>query len=202
MNEKTAYEQTIASRLQALPLPDMADAIWARIEAQLDVELPPDNNTDGGGQAPNFPTGGLFWGGVSLIVIAVLYFLFSQNSKTNTPQNEPALPSSVTTQPVAIPKNSAPANNSGSSVLPTDKNNHVPGIEVTQTSIADSNVSSSLMQPPKLDSAVITNVTAPPIVTPPIKTDTAVAPKKGRGVSGISNDDYRIVPKKDSSKNN
>ena len=56
MNERKAYEQTIKGKLEAIPLPDMEDAIWARIETQLDIDMPTD---DGGGNAPspNNPSG-------------------------------------------------------------------------------------------------------------------------------------------------
>ena len=52
MNNKQAYEITITSKLEALPLPDMEDAIWSRIEAQLDIDLPTDDG-GGGTSAPN-----------------------------------------------------------------------------------------------------------------------------------------------------
>jgi hypothetical protein len=40
MNELPAYEQIIAEKLEGIEIPDMADAIWGRIEAALDVEMP------------------------------------------------------------------------------------------------------------------------------------------------------------------
>ena len=47
MRNKETYELTITSKLEALPLPNLEDAIWSRIEAQLDIDLPTDDG-DGG----------------------------------------------------------------------------------------------------------------------------------------------------------
>ena len=45
MKEKRAYEHIISGKLEALPVPDMEDIIWARIETRLDTDMPTD---DGG----------------------------------------------------------------------------------------------------------------------------------------------------------
>ena len=200
MNEKTAYEQLIAAKLQALPLPDMADAIWARIEAQLDVDMPPDNNP-GGGNAPNFPTGGIAWGGISLIVVAVLYLFFSQTKKTDIPQNLPASTTPVTTQPVTTPANSPPSINMPVNATPAGTSTG-PATNGLPTPLLDSNTTTSVAQPLFTDSTVLQEAAPPPTAIAPAKTDTVATVKKGRGVSGITDNDYRIVPKKDSSKNN
>lgn len=200
MNEKTAYEQTIAARLQALPLPDMADAIWARIEAQLDIDMPPDNGTEGG-NTPNFPTGGFFLGGISLIVVAVLYLFFSQTKKPDTPQTFPSSTTTpVSTQPVTTPANGPPALNTTDNATPAGTNAG-PANQPLQTPVLDSNTVTTAAPPILIDSSVLRDAAPLPTALAPVKTDTVAAVKKGRGVSGITNDDYRIVPKKDSSKN-
>ena len=73
MNQKKAYEQIITGKLEALPLPDLADAIWARIETQLDIDMP---EGDGGpGSGPS--SGGGWIGGAGLFVfVAALITIF------------------------------------------------------------------------------------------------------------------------------
>jgi hypothetical protein len=84
MNERLKYEQLIGGKLQGLPVPDMADAIWSRIEAQLDIDLPTD---DGGGGSPLTPPSGptiIGWG-LSVFIIAVVtaFFLFKNKPEKN-----------------------------------------------------------------------------------------------------------------------
>ena len=82
MNQKKAYEQTIAVKLEAIPLPDMADAIWARIENQLDIDMPTDDG--GGNSTPDAPSGFGWIGGSVLFVFAVAlvsFFIINNNNK-------------------------------------------------------------------------------------------------------------------------
>src|SRR5215203_425931 len=82
MNERLTYEQLIGGKLQSLPVPDMADAIWSRIEAQLDIDLPTDDGEDGSSpQPPSGPTI-IEWGlSVVVITLVTVFFIF---------KNEPA----------------------------------------------------------------------------------------------------------------
>ena len=90
MNQKTAYEQIITGKLHALPVPDMADAIWARIETQLDLDMPqtdpPPTNP------PGTPSGGIILGGISIVfVIALITYLFFKKETNNQPtSSQPA----------------------------------------------------------------------------------------------------------------
>ena len=83
MDHKQAYEQIIAGKLNALPLPDMADAIWSRIETQLDIDLPED---DGGGNNPAPPSGGSWLGRAGLFVFiaafVTIFLIYKNNKKT------------------------------------------------------------------------------------------------------------------------
>ena len=194
MNNKMAYEQIIASKLEALPLPDMADAIWARVEAQLDLDMP---TGEPGGDAPNFPTGGFFIGGIGIIVLAFLLTYFSttnnnQNSASPTNNHPITAPQSIESKSTKPPEpngaNSTPATNTANAVItsftaPTTDS----GALLPQPFVAAAD--SALAAPPLLTAT-------PAVVTP--KADTLRAGKKQRGVQGISDDDYRIVPKKDS----
>lgn len=192
-----AYEQTIAGKLEALPLPDMADAIWARIEAQLDLELPTDDGP--GGDAPDFPTGGFVIGGIGLIVLAVLIAFFS-SSKTNQnskPSNNIQPPASQTIQSTVA----KPPGNTGSSNTP-NASTAIPFSPSVTSSAEDSN---TVVQQPFVAPADSVFAT-PPLVTtalatPVPKADTTQPVKKQRGAQGINDADYRIVPKKDTTGN-
>ncbi|HEX2606857.1 MAG TPA: hypothetical protein VHK91_05735, partial [Flavisolibacter sp.] len=92
MHPKQAYEQTITSKLEALPVPDMADAIWARIEAQLDLDMP----TDDGGGNPSSPSGGGWAGKASLFaVIAAIVIVYFLRSRTEHPDTFDPAPAAV-----------------------------------------------------------------------------------------------------------
>ena len=47
MDQRLPYEQLIGAKLQSLSIPDMEDMIWARVKAQLDIDMPTDDG-DGG----------------------------------------------------------------------------------------------------------------------------------------------------------
>ncbi len=88
MNQKAAYEITIAEKLEQLSVPDMVDAIWARIETQLDLDMPTD---DGPANPPdNPPSGSGLWNraGLVLFIAALVSILYFTNKKTNTTNND------------------------------------------------------------------------------------------------------------------
>jgi hypothetical protein len=78
MTPKTTYELTITEKLQHLPLPDLEDAIWARVKNQLDHDLPTD---DGGDSGPDLPPAAVAGCGVPgslallLFLLPIFYFL-------------------------------------------------------------------------------------------------------------------------------
>src|SRR5215213_10042078 len=88
MNQKTTYEVTITSKLDQLPIPDLREAIWARIEGELDTDMPDD---DGGDTPPSSPRGGKAWQYAlpSLVVIIVTLFLIRPNQQNSKPDNNP-----------------------------------------------------------------------------------------------------------------
>jgi hypothetical protein len=204
MNQKAKYELTITEKLEQLTAPDMVDAIWARIELQLDIDLPTD---DGPINPPAAPTSGLRkWinrGFIIAAVAIVLIYFFNNRKQTITSNDQPTITAPVTTpnnndNPVRnnspgtnnsnAPQNNSSAPTTSSTVLPVDSNATLPGTFPVQLA-PDSNT-------------VQTN--APPVVNPPLVTPQKNTPpdstKKGRGVKGITDSDYKIVPKKDSSK--
>ncbi|MGZ5247199.1 MAG: hypothetical protein ACXWV5_09155, partial [Flavitalea sp.] len=83
MNQLKAYEITIKGKLEAIPLPDMEDAIWARIEAQLDTDMPTDDGNNGPFDSPSGP---LTLGSsilVFLITLLTLYFSSGNSASMN-----------------------------------------------------------------------------------------------------------------------
>src|SRR5688572_5760066 len=105
MDQPLPYEQLISTKLQGLAIPDMEDMIWARVKAQLDIDMPTDDGDDGddGPQSPTAPRP-ISWS-LSVVIIALIAaFLFFKNKPTTT-DNNTALP--IITQPAAQPSNEA-----------------------------------------------------------------------------------------------
>ena len=196
MNENKTY-QLIAEKLNALPVPDLADLIWAKIEAQLDIDLPPDTGNDDPGPAPApKPVGKKIALGAATIAIAISFFQLLNNRNEN-----------VKTTPLIRELQQTKTNNAGSGVAiskpPSEKTgNHPlqPGIQVTtENKKTDSSLSPF---PVSIVSDKIPETIADtlPLVIPPVVLQPAgdtVAVKRRRGVP-LNESDYRIVPKKDS----
>lgn len=199
MNLKTAYEETITSKLEALAVPDMADAIWKRIEAQLDLDMPTD---DGPGTPPApkprgwVPGKGLIVFVAALITSFLIYFNQQKSKKNPLPVSTPdsgnirPLPAS----PVILePDRSTEVKNNRSPAPSSDNPAKEAGpIPAPLPAVIDSSRiidSAGSVQLPKLNN---------PVIPAPVQKDT-IPVKKGRGVQGISEGDYRIIPKKDSS---
>lgn len=196
MDQKAVYEITIAEKLEQLSVPDVADAIWARIETQLDIDMPTDDGPSGG----NSPAGGGFWNMAGIILfiaalIATIYFTNKKNPANNTDNtidNSPAILTNPGTRidkppplPVAAPRQSS--NTAGQ--------NTVPPPQVAADSANNAIDNQAII--PTVDSRIdsVAN-TAPLVISTTDTTD-----KKRRGVKGITDNDYRIVPeRKDSAR--
>lgn len=189
MNEHLPYEVIIAQKLQDLPSPDMADAIWTRIEKQLDIDMP----TDDGGNAPSSPTSGGWIGGAAfgLFVAALItIFLLYRNEKSTTPQ----------VQPQSIPATQSPVENSNDTVRAAEPNNIIlrppasdaepppPGVAAPQATLPDSNAANEVTNLPD-------SVRSAPVISPPQQQPVQDSVKPRRGVAGISDSNYRIVPR-------
>jgi len=206
MNQKTTYELTITEKLEQLTAPDMVDAIWARIEAQLDIDLPTD---EGPSNPPATPTSGprkwLNRGFIIAAVAVVLIYLFN-NRKQNIPvEDQPTI-----NAPVTSPNNTENPvrNNSPGSNNANTQQDNASGVN---TSVPDKvNVDTSASAPTTGPAQFIPDSNAVqtnklPVITPPLVMQQKNPPpdttKKGRGVKGITDADYKIVPKKDTVKN-
>jgi hypothetical protein len=203
MNQKTTYELKITDKLQELPLPDLQDAIWARIERTLDSDMPTD---DGGGDSgPGTPFGGGGATGVGAFVFSLFFvaavtaFIIFKTAKPSSqgpaPDNTPAFelraPSNQNEQPppgsTALPRNNAPARTANPAPVAGDSALGTPLVATPPPGATDTtagaNSTAAVQQPPV--STIFTPV------------DTTGVKKKTRGAV-VNPDDYRIVPKKDS----
>lgn len=179
-------------------MPDMADAIWTRIEQQLDIDLPTD---DGGSNdpAPLSPSGpsAIGWG-LSVVLLALLtaFLLYKNDSSTKKPSIQlPASPNQKPTEPAQ--KATGPPNAERTVKLPDNTvQNRL------QNTKLNTKPDSARQQPvviAPLQAPDSLQTTIEPLVAAPAPKDTATPAKKKRGVSGINDGDYRIVPtKKDS----
>ena len=192
MSDKFPYELLISQKLAVLPVPDLADAIWNRIEARLDVELPPDGN-DSQPDPPSTPLDTWKGAGFSIVIIAIIFLLTRLNEKPSAEQSIPAVaePTIITS-----PRRNAPE--------PVPRNATVPATQTFKSPelpVAPPAVDSAFSAPTPVVTAAVDSartVPAPIILTPalfpPPEKDTVV--KKPRGVQGVGRDDYRIEPKK------
>lgn len=194
MSQKAAYELTITEKLEQLSVPDMVDAIWSRIETQLDLDLPTD---DGPPQPPSSPVNGSgAWLG-SLFIAALISAIYFLNIKPSQPGGNEA---TGTPSPVIV---SPPGNN-------IDRPPPATGASPPSTNTPSQNLSTGSL--PGRDSSAATDslLTAQdlvidsgqgqPVVTPqvlPVTGATDSIKRKGRGVRGINDSDYRIVPTKE-----
>ena len=199
MNKKTAYEVTITGKLKELPLPDnMEDVIWARIKTQLDEDMP----TDDGGESPDVPSGGggWYWSAGSVLFMAALTAVFFLTKKPTPNQQTPLFPQTIqTATPLpAVEQNSDPPPPSpppNNALPPVTPGGNLPLVtSPLSTPLTGAAPAVPIAGLPMPDSLRQTTV----LSRPPLLLDTTAARKKPRGVSGITDNDYRIVPEKDS----
>lgn len=197
MDERLKYEQLIGGKLQSLPVPDMQDAIWARIKAQLDIDLPTDDG-DGGG-SPQTPSGPRIIGwGLSVLIIALVttFLLLKNKSVSNTDTKSNNTPPVEQSNAPSVQNNSPPVqnnNNVNRTTGPaTTANDNLPaGIGNDSAVQQDLGV----IVPPVVDTAR-TNMPPPSLtLITPQKADSNLQVKKGRGMTGLNDSGYRIVPK-------
>lgn len=203
MNQLTTYEQLIAEKLQALSAPAKIDAIWARIEQQLDVEMPIDESgpTDTGASSnPGFFFPGSKFLYVFLAAVASIYFLTRpyaiQNEASETDHQQPyEIIDSVNrvSDPAVIISNSEEIITDKADmpvtdqVMPNDSASVVTAEPTINEAIKKEQI--PILQPP-----VATAINETKKTSIPITNDTTI--KKGRGVKGINLNDYKIAPVK------
>jgi hypothetical protein len=153
--------------------------------------------TDDGGSAPQSPPSGpgiIGWGlSVFVVVLISLFLLYKNNSK-----NSPIQKSETTNQPLKTPieNSTGPPEQDAGDIrrsITADPQTPVDNATIKQDSIAPNPI--VITTPLRVDS-VSREVTQPPVASS-LPRDTTVTGKKKKGAIGISEADYRIVPKKD-----
>lgn len=190
---------TITEKLELLTVPDMVDAIWARIETQLDIDMPPGEGPTNPPDTP--PSGAGSWTRVvmTIFVAALVATIYFTNRKTNTNNNNQSIAPDNTTI-ITSPDNTNDKPPPARAIVPSQQQIQPDG-------------NAPLPLPPNQDSftrvgdgagipvpdSVVTNPVLAPVLPVILPADTSK--KKGRGVQGIKDGDYRITPvKKDSAK--
>lgn len=198
MNHQTTYEKIIAGKLGQLPVPGMREAIWSRIEEQLDADPPSDDNGPGNDPpAPRpFPVRG-----AGILVVSALILIFFINKKTSQPNinnGRSPLPATQIKAPASNDNNNnspppqtdnntpSPVHHDNTAVNPADTVVQYPFVQPRQNALTIDTPARRTVQPPPL----------PHFPAPAIRQDTVA--KKSRGFKGITDDDYRISLKKDS----
>lgn len=205
MNERATYELIIAEKLEQLRAPEMIDAIWARIETRLDLDMPTD---DGGGSTnpPASPVRPGKWLNTGFMIAAVAllitFYFYNNNKTTSSPSTTPAITSPQQTPPTEEEVNNhSPGNSSTNN---PDRPTNAATVPLSNTN-ADtlSNISPVINNPETRDTSalVVPAEKNNPIFSPPVN-NRVDSVKKQRGVKGINENDYRIVPKKDTVKKN
>ena len=190
MNQKKAYEQTITGKLEALSLPDAADAIWARIETQLDIDMP---GGDGGDDGPTSPTGGSWigTGGLFLFVVGfvTIFLVYNNNKKESIINTNPV---ETKTSPGTNYLNPASNERPNSTRLPTQPKRISSSVKTAINKVDDT--PSAI--PITIEPAVGDILPQDAVIKPPplLVVDSAQQKRKKKGVSGITDNDYRIVP--------
>jgi hypothetical protein len=192
MNIKAPYELTITEKLEQLSVPDAVDAIWARIEATLDLEMPTDEGP--GDPPPGSPAGPGFWVGTIFLaaLVAVIYFV---NNRRTPSEDESKL---LRETPALI---QSPGNNREQPPPPQSVGR---SSRANTPRIADSVTSTPVEANPPAEPGIdvllpaVDSQSATPTIPAPVinKNIQDTVPKKSRGVKGIKDADYRIEPAK------
>jgi len=188
MSQPTTYEQLIAQKLQELAVPDQADAIWATIEHQLNIEMPANGSGSGGAGNPGWWIGG---GSLFTLFIATITYIITSRQHPETERRVIDKPAVIRHEQPVIK-----ADTSRHVILPIEPTKNKPAdvsvpAEPTQTE-AGQPAATEIPAIPPVQKLTETS----PVPLPPA--DTVTAKKKSRGLKGITDADYRIVP---SSKN-
>jgi hypothetical protein len=202
VNQLLPYEQVIADKFSHAAIPDMADEIWASIDAELGPDTPAG---DGGGNEPpaSSPSGSGWATGfkfliVAVVTVTVLFIVRKRNANKVKENNSPAAP--------AIEKNITK-----DSTVVVDSFSETPAKSgnketITAKPIVKDSLTKQVMpfNPSLVKDRQDSIATLPPVIIPPENNPTIlkrdeqpiVPEKKGKGAKGIKDADYKIVPKK------
>jgi len=198
MNNRTTYEITIAEKLGQLSVPDLREAIWSRIEDQLDMDVNEDDSPDDSPTAPKSSN----WisitkrFGTFAAIVAIVTIIFI-NQKQTSPSNQ------QNNSPVPV-QNNFPQNNHntesppGNRQIKSQPNNSIT-MDPSPNNLSDSFINTPLITLPVTADTIQPQKVSSPItkIAEPVKQD-SIPKKKPKGFKGITDDDYRISLKKDS----
>lgn len=194
MNSLLPYEDKIAGKLAELPLPNLQDTIWARIETMLDADDALEDNEIKQDEIINEVTGNkkIFSKKTIalLIIIAVIISIILVKKQKNK-QLQPRQVDIINTVPKQTPID---IKQKESVLVKPDK----PDIQKTRLLTVDSvqqsntgNDTSFIKIPPVVNLPVTDTAVKKEIPErPPAKKDSVI--KKPKGVSGISDSDYKL----------
>ncbi|RYY70112.1 MAG: hypothetical protein EOO13_07615 [Chitinophagaceae bacterium] len=212
MNKKTTYEVAITEKVAQLPVPDMADSIWAKIAIGLDAASPGDVSNP---EAPSEPlpaktamlTTKVWLAVITIVAIAALILIFIKNKRKERKAAPKQAPAAMQVEPQTR-KDSVDTNTTtlpGATVSePTLKPQQpVDSVSATRlTPLTNQPITNEPMPNKMGDSLLLSNK---PVITGKPDSTTNIPPpiKKPRGVGGIQDSDYKITSgKKDSLKVN
>ncbi|MBW8684965.1 hypothetical protein [Chitinophaga rhizophila] len=188
MNQKETYENIIARKLEQLPVPAMEDAIWNRISAQLDIEMPETPQAPETTVPPAANTTFLNIVTLFVFLIAITTFIFVEQRRTAI---LPVVPPPVQLKDSILqpPPEVLPPPPARELIPPRN----IPAADTVQT------VTPLLVTPVITDTlSTITPdlIEPPPAVITPVITPVADTPRpKPKGVKGLRDEDYKIAPK-------
>lgn len=189
MNKKETYEIIIAEKLEQLPVPALEDAIWNRISAQLDIEMP-----ETPAQDPPTPPNNVFLNSITLFVLltALATWLFIHNYHTTAPL--PATPPPTEIKD-SIYQQEPPPIVTPPAFTPPPVNTPTPKTVTATPDTIQAMPLAPTVLPVTRDSlpADPPALIVPPAVPPP-SADTPVK-KRPAGVRGMKDEDYKIAPK-------
>lgn len=197
MNKTTPYETLIAAKLNEIPVPDMADAIWSGIEAQLDGVAAPQEQV----RAPKAAVKGwYFFAGVFIVAVLLWWYFASRPAPQPVPPVKPVPPTETITPSADIVTTiSAPEKVIVPAHPVKGKNDTIQAHDTVQTQSSIDTAAIPLLPPVKKESWHLVNGT-PPIHIVDTAHHRASLPKRPKGVPGISNEDYKISTGTDSTK--
>jgi hypothetical protein len=199
MSEQLINEKIIADKLNSLPVPDMENIIWNRINGMLDT-MPAITKNQQYHPGKNYKILAMkITIGIVAIIVAIICLVIIKSRQRDT---KPALPvPSVQKQPVAL--------DSPDLIKPGTTDSHQQKINNIQTnqkkiSIADtanrikmSKDSQNVQQAIKDSGSILCRVLPPAKDSGTISSkDPAGTFKKNRGVKGIADSNYRMLPVK------
>jgi hypothetical protein len=186
MNLLPPYEQTIADLKEGIEIPDMADAIWGRVEAALDAEMPVNDPPAAPGK-PFFKKPAVWIISAGILAIIIALFLLYKSRRTTPPPHR------------NLPQHTAPTVKPDTSLQqefkPPEKPKPVPE-KKTKTFVLDTAANRAVIneKPDSLLKASPVIITPPAIKMPPpgmMNPPIDIKPRKKYGVQ-VSDSDYRF----------